>query len=387
MNLDRIVAGCRHIQNWMANFAPKDRALARDALLSLEFVTTNELHSNLLTKLERLRDSIEKVAFYAVREVEELEYLTNKTEKPDPVARGAGRQGSEFAVAELISRVCDGRAGKYDHTSLVWLKRAKVSDIVFVDDFSGSGSRIKDFLSAWRQIDTIKSYLSSGWIRFHVVVYGITATAEEQLRSLVRSEWGRSSYEKQLIIHGKVVDDCLSRGNASFTDECISLFTRYSSKSRAVPNPLGYGGVGANIVFEHSCPNNVPTVFWGSKDDWHPLFPGRRISGPILTEMKSLHSTDDGAEHRSTDLIEVTIFKFLISGMSDPLQIGKKVDLPRAKVVKKLRDWCEQGFLTNGWQLTKFGRKYAMARVGGTFGWKKSSWTVKEYFPTNFGGD
>ena len=55
-----------------------------------------------------------------------------------------------------------------------------------------------------------------------------------------------------------------------------SLCVKYDPVSHDPVKSLGYGGVGALIVFAHSCPNNAPRLLHRRREGkWEPLFPRR----------------------------------------------------------------------------------------------------------------
>lgn len=55
---------------------------------------------------------------------------------------------------------------------------------------------------------------------------------------------------------------------------------KYAKLTEYPDDPLGYGGTGAALVFEHGCPDNAPVIFWADAPVgkvWKPLFPARSV--------------------------------------------------------------------------------------------------------------
>jgi len=179
---------------------------------------------------------------------------------------------------ELIKRL---RPGKYGapNTLSDWMKSHVEKDalILIVDDFSGTGSTIQKglekFFSQGGAKEAFEGYLNERRILCYILYSfpgalqklresypGVEFLAAhvfgEELRAL-DSEAGIFENEEEI----KFAHDVLIQIGRELTPQ----------------TPLGYGDMGALVVFHNTVPNNTLPVFWssGTVNDrpWKPLFP------------------------------------------------------------------------------------------------------------------
>jgi hypothetical protein len=187
-------------QDWLNQFEPIDQEFAILLANNLTLVSHTEFERNLLAKIEGIASGIEgTVGFFSVRELEKEKPDERCIEKPLPfysqaIASEDGQsvnalsssadQGSEAKVAHIIRQLCKSNPQKYlNHPTIESLRRSKSDAMIFVDDFIGSGGRVRDFLDGFWLEPTIVSWLSGKQISFHVIAYSGT-------------EFGISSVEK-----------------------------------------------------------------------------------------------------------------------------------------------------------------------------------------------
>lgn len=171
--------------------------------------------------------------------------------------------GSEGAIANFITgyeRLHRNRV--LSHPGPEALRTRRVSHVVIVTDFIGSGNRVWEMLEAFWRVATVRSWHSYGFVRFAVVAYS-----------------------------GKLVRSHRSGPNVLVVHACPTIFTAFvgakrnaiEALCRAHPHkprrPFGYGSAGALIAFSHGMPNNAPPILHSNKNGWVPLFINRSALG------------------------------------------------------------------------------------------------------------
>lgn len=328
----------RRGQKWLSQFSPDDQILAMRLVSGLTLISSADFEHSIERNVRHLSESISgPVALYAIREIDSTSsYFEQATEQSTGCinALGPGNDiGSEGRVASLIRSIHRSDKHKYlNHPSLKDMRALKCRCIVCVDDFIGSGSRAYEFLSSLWSSKTLKSWKSMGLIRFIVLSYSSLDDGE--------------IYVKQ---HPSCPSIIIERPCPSFYDipwskqtlkkiEAIcSIYGKRSSRPRMA---LGYHDTMGSMVFEHGCPNNVPSILWGEKkgrfprkDDWAALFPGRSV-----TEEEK-HAFQCLIEHDPTYILEEIGEKRLSrSGiLSSPLSKSHSTLMILSLISKKIR--------------------------------------------------
>jgi hypothetical protein len=176
--------------------------------------------------------------------------------------------GSEGIVAALVSRLCLKESTRFVmHPHTTALRRMKVQHLVIVTDLIGSGKRTREMLDSLWRVASVRSWVSSGYLRLSVFCYSAT---ELGLRE-VRRHPGKPTVTK--------VRPCPTISNSFNLTDAITvenLCRRFPARAK---EPLGFKDIAALIAFEHSCPNNVPAMFTQREliksATWNPLFPTR----------------------------------------------------------------------------------------------------------------
>lgn len=132
-------------------------------------------------------------------------------------------------------------------------------NIVFVDDFSGTGDQV---CKRWQAY--MKELLPTG-PKYYLILAAVYWQARERIRK-----------ETDLKL---VADIHLSKADNVFSDTCrhftgiergrIADYGRQASPKF----PKGWGECGLLIVFHHRCPNNSIPVLHNRRKGWHPVFP------------------------------------------------------------------------------------------------------------------
>ena len=189
---------------------------------------------------------------------------------PPPVPQGrayARETGSEGTIATLITGLVRAEPRRFlDHPGPDLLRKHHVRSFVIVTDFIGSGRRTADNLEAAWKVYSLKSWRSSGHLRFAVAAYsgtaaGVSIVKRHRSRPVVHLRRGCPTvWDLEPSVRRRVISVCQRYGPLNLPEDRTSI---------------GYGGVGALIVFDHGIPNNAPLILHTQARHWTPLFPRR----------------------------------------------------------------------------------------------------------------
>lgn len=307
---------------WLSQFAPAEQQAARLLLDRFQLVSYHELSQQLARGMLTYPAS-ERIAFFVERQIAkrwtrvqgQMRWPEADDDGPDRfrvfrystmhlrplrmykerlVSRGRGRTkkytafgralppvdsprsdkqlvGSEGVVAAIVSKVCEASRGRLTiHPSAEVVRRTKIDRIVVITDFIGSGTRVVNTLESLWRVRSIRSWFSGKFLRFSVFAFSGT----KQGVNHVKSHRTRPDV--------KIMRDCPTIQNSFSGKKREAVETLCVSRSPTDKNPLGFGEIGALIAFEHTCPNNVPAMFFESstsrKKPWRALFPNRNTT-------------------------------------------------------------------------------------------------------------
>lgn len=176
------------------------------------------------------------------------------------------------------------------------LDLSKVENIVFVDDFIGTGKMIS------KEIKRIAEevYALSGTRKIFILTVagyedGIQHVIDETGASVVCAlEY--SSRDSVALLDATFYDG-LPVSERSAALERIKRYCRAISTSE-----LGFGGIGGLLVFDHNTPNTTLPIVWHTGKGWNPLFPR---SGKIPGAAKVLKSAQDERSQHSAKEQEI----------------------------------------------------------------------------------
>lgn len=278
------------LNSWLSQFDIDDQQLANQLLEELNYITLSEMREALTKAIIERGDEIEgPIGLYAERHVRHYdkkptklfvkETVTQKDGKkshraegigPDPVVsqrRNAHDTGSEAIIAQMITQICKANKNKFlDHPGPIHIRPQEVRSFMLVTDFIGSGQRVASYLNAAWRVKSVRSWSSLGLLNFEVVSFAGTSQGIERARALKCRPTVRT------------IKGCPVLSDLSFDDSfrLRELCKKYGPKIRSwKETPLGYGNVGALMVFEHGAPNNTPYLLHGASKNWVPLFPQR----------------------------------------------------------------------------------------------------------------
>jgi len=272
-------------KDWLTQFDARDQETAKRLVDSLTLVSHSAFERGLTKLIQGHADELDgPVALFASREIDPNVSLFQQAEVSGPakynkkvvtaIAPGSD-VGSEARVAAMIRNIAKAAPSKFlNHPAIEEMRAARCRAIYIVDDFIGSGKRVREFLTGIWNDASIRSWHSLKYIRLFVLAYSAT---DKGLRVVQRAP-GKPRVDIVRgcpTIHEMPWPRSLKR---SVTKLCQTYGVR-TSRPKMV---LGFADTMATLVFEHGSPNNVPAILWASQTDnaWIPLFPGRTVLGP-----------------------------------------------------------------------------------------------------------
>lgn len=184
--------------------------------------------------------------------------------------------GSEAIIANLMTGLQRAHRKQYIlNAGPDEFRSRKIRTVFVVTDFVGTGDRIWKFLNAFWRMPTVKSWRSTGLIKFHVIAYSATAVGAAYARS----------HPIQPEVHWFAPCPTIRTMYTEFDAKKIEeILVRYDPVGSDPIESLGYGGQGAMLVFSHGCPNNAPRLLYKMSRSWNPLFVGRSNTLPAFNK-------------------------------------------------------------------------------------------------------
>lgn len=268
-------------QTWLTNFELAERESAAMLLDSIELVGQDSLQIGLSKLIESLVEELPNpIALVPVRELAPGQrYFQHGRDAPARLLLSQSFPGSEAIVAAMLNGVRRAAGANQPFVgapSLKNMRGARCRTILLVDDYSGSGDRIKSFYRGFKAHPTLRSWLSYHRIEYHVACYAATPHA---LRALQRT-FGHDRVHLYKV--------CPTIATRTWDEDRVkgvkNLCEKYAS-SAIQCSPLGYGNSGALLAFSHSAPNNLPVILWqmfrAGSTKWSPFFLDKGIPDDI----------------------------------------------------------------------------------------------------------
>ncbi|WP_441005215.1 phosphoribosyltransferase-like protein [Rhizobium leguminosarum] len=284
-------------KRWLRQFDDLDQETAIFLANSLTLVSHTEFRRKLEQNLEEAAADIDgPIAVFAIRELPKTAPEQWMTPQPMPffsctVASPDGRSvaaveatsdlGSEAISAQIIRQLARGNSTKFvNHPTLSEMRARRCRAIFLVDDFIGSGNRVREFVESLWLEPTIKSWWSTKHIAFHVIAYsatesGMTSVQKHKSKPTVRVHRDATSFDALPI-------------KPESREAIRKLCGEYGKRALKGRKNMwfGYKQGMCSIVFEHGCPNNTPAILWEFKEGspgWTGLFPYRTVSGEVAS--------------------------------------------------------------------------------------------------------
>ncbi len=259
---------------WLSQFAPADRPYATLLLDCLSTANQGTVFPEVTALAERMVQAGNGPSLIVpVREIPNgssyFSPITSRDASGCFLGTG-GLPGSEALAVHIATTLFRSYPGRVLQTpSLAEMRTLRCRRVIFIDDILGSGSRILEFMAAFRVHPTVKSWLSYKLLELHLCVYAATDGGLEAARACGFSQ----------IVH---VRRCPTFADQPWTPSLLArveeVCRRYVPR-RARKQALGFRESRCTMVFEHSVPNNIPAILWkaGKVPQWSPLFPGRVV--------------------------------------------------------------------------------------------------------------
>ena len=283
---------------WLGNFLPEERHAAELLIDSIRVISSTAFRVYMRELLDGIKLELARpIAFYPIRELPKglphPRMSPHQTTEIDQTPDGdhipllplddpfPPLPGSEGIVANIIRDTIGHRpdlAVASAPESLTKLRKVKPRTIVLVDDYSGTGTRVADYVDSWMQHPTVRSWYSYGLIRFHVAVVTASGSALSRLQDHPRIE---GVYYRE-----RAADFSTSMWSHEEHRQILELCEKYAFSPRY---KFGYQEAAGLLILQHTVPNNLPAILWQEylkrRADWKPLFGGRRMTSQMQVDL------------------------------------------------------------------------------------------------------
>lgn len=284
-------------KRWLRQFDDIDQEAAILLANSLTLISHSEFRRKLEEQVKEAAAEVDgPVALFAVRELPKeapekwmtpavMPFYTCTAQSADgrsvsPVA-ATSDLGSEAIVAQIVRQLVKAGSDKFvNHPTLSEMRERRCRAIFLVDDFIGSGNRVRDFLESFWLEATITSWWSTKHIAFRVIAYSATeggAASVGKHNSKPAVNIYRDATSFYSLPMGQEKKDLIKK-------LCLDYGRRALKGRRKMW--FGYKEGMCTLVFEHGCPNNTPAILWETREGqpgWAGLFPHRTVSGEVAS--------------------------------------------------------------------------------------------------------
>ncbi|MDN5114013.1 phosphoribosyltransferase-like protein [Aliarcobacter butzleri] len=248
------------VRNWLNQFDSNiDRRLIFKILQNLRYFSS----SNIKIKMKEIFSNIKNKKYTTTNKVTNVlvSYLD-----------GIGKSGVEYAKYFIDENLILVKNSIEKNKILEKLNKENFDYLVFVDDFTGTGQTIVDF------IKQLKKDYPDIFNKEIEIIIGIVAGF------LCAKEFIENELDKLKINNIKIIiceplnesDKCFSDESKIYTNpderrnaKDICLNKGYSLVKK---DPLGFGNCEATVLFPDTCPNNSLPILWAEDKDFKPLF-------------------------------------------------------------------------------------------------------------------
>jgi len=288
-------------QNWIKQFSSEDKSDAKKLIDELIYIETSSVIDDLTSEIKKIIKEEKKVSIIPVREVlkNEVSYYNISDQNINPDMNIPDEPlGSEAIISNLITRLRRGYGKSVvleknaltksnKSPSIFCMRKEKVKALILVDDVIGSGKRTVDFFNFLYKNKTIKSWVSSGALKIYIISYMATKQGLTFLEKNIRKG----------LVEIVCINNCPTFYDSDNCEKISELCKRYASLKDTYP--LGFKESFVKVVFEHSAPNNMPSIFYKNIEryqahdkellnmpkNWCALFPNRYVQSSFIREM------------------------------------------------------------------------------------------------------
>ncbi|HHQ4309214.1 TPA: phosphoribosyltransferase-like protein [Serratia fonticola] len=266
--------------NWLSQFHEDDQPFASLLLKKIQWVSAYDFETSISDHIKLIDESLEgATALFVEREVLLGEMVYTSSESKPRRAKGCSFEpiksidsnhevGSEGILNTIATSISRSNSQKYHHfPSAEKIRERKIRKIIIMTDTIGTGSQLYSYLSCFWRVPSIRSWVSSGFIKFYVVCYAASESGVD---------YAQSHPTRPDVIYSRI---CPTIQNSFPREEQAKIY-EICKKYNPVKNggqigALGYGGISALILYSHGLPNNAPSILYKRSSKWTPLFRGR----------------------------------------------------------------------------------------------------------------
>lgn len=410
--IDSKLSSSATAQGWISQFEAGDQDAAATLLDRLTLMNESEVADRIFQQLEAITVSKGRIALYAEREIAEAtafpleEYVDaagKSCTRAVPSAkfmavkpkRGATRVGSEGWMAFLISQAVKANPKYVNHPSPAQYTTAspsnRISRVVIVTDFIGSGDRIWTMLEKFWRVPTFAAWWSRGYIRFHVVAAAGTSAGIARIKShKCGPTFGVST----------VIASLTGPAPKPWAANWLRLANFYGRKHAS---PLGHKNSAALVAFDYGMPNNVPAILVEKFAGWKPFYRGRApkdlrpFFGLPPTAWDLLRNVAEqqwtkvrkAFSFRARRRDKATMLSFLIAlrgrwHADAEIEVAERSGLQTDEVIRLRKVATTAGWISERGRITDSGRKLLKA---GTKPVRKApkmlAGSIEPYYPTS----
>ena len=240
------VSSTPEAEAWLNQFDTQDRPTAKLLLNKLQIIPSNQVFQSIEFEIGNRLNRIQTPAM--------LVPVTPSTSQPQNSSLFPSLQGSEGHISSICKTLVKNHPDKlFEPSNISCLKEKQCRSIIFIDDNSGSGENICNYLkSCWDNPTfgkTLKSWHSYHLLEFIILAYSITDHARGEI---TKNKWVDS------IIPVHKTPTIWSEFKNSDLIKIEQLCKNYPKGSAL---PLGYQNIGSLMAFSHSAPDTLPAVF------------------------------------------------------------------------------------------------------------------------------
>jgi hypothetical protein len=245
---------------------------------ALEFQTADQMRQSIEIAVDYIveRSPTAPVAVYPVRNLMDFTLLNEARRRArdrwavfedfDPAEPLPPLAGSELALSSIITGLARRWGGSrlLDAPALSVLRTSRVREIVFVEDYAGSGRQSTDYAASWSRNTTISSWRSGQFVRTSLVVSAASTETTKQLRALTSLD---TVDVRRFVNRPRSVE-----WEPSLRRRIEELCRKYGEGNRET---LGYRESFGLFIPAVTVPNNVPWILRRAGAGWHQLFIGK----------------------------------------------------------------------------------------------------------------
>lgn len=236
------------IIRWLAQFPVVAQSTAAKALGEVRYHTSSNIRS-------------------MARELTKIIYADYKGTNLDHiffVPIGGAGSGSQILARHLKAIGTIPKRQLIDLIDLTNLNSQNAEIVVFIDDFSGTGSAIKEW---WEKIEPLILPIGARNVAGILV---LNCRAERPLEQI---------FEKVLFVEflDKTANVLSVECNRFNQTEKEQLLAACQSTGCAQNFIKGWGDCSLMLAFQHGCPNNTLPILWYQSNKWTALFRRRNV--------------------------------------------------------------------------------------------------------------